>query len=139
MNIVDQLKRDEGVVPYVYKDSLGFDTIGVGFLVDKGKGGGLFPEEIDFILQNRINKITERLKKALSWFDGLNEARKAVLQGMAYNMGVDGLLAFKNTLALVQQGRYSEASEAMLESLWAKQVPKRAKRLSEQMDKGEFV
>lgn len=32
-----QLIRDEGDVPYAYQDSLGYWTIGAGFLIDKRK------------------------------------------------------------------------------------------------------
>ena len=55
---------------------------------------------------------------------------------MAFQMGVDGLLGFKNTLAMIQSGRYSDAAKGMLSSLWAKQTPARAKRMSEQMRTG---
>ena len=53
-----------------------------------------------------------------------------------FQMGVDGLLGFKNTLAMIQSGRYSDAAKGMLSSLWAKQTPARAKRMSEQMRTG---
>jgi lysozyme len=58
---------------------------------------------------------------------------------MAFQMGVDGLLKFKNTLELIKNGKYKEASDAMLDSLWAKQTPNRASRLSAQMKTGEWV
>lgn len=139
MNIVEQLKRDEGVIPYAYQDSLALWTIGVGFLVDKSKGGGLLPEEIDFILANRLKKVEARLRSALPWFDSLDEARKGVLLNMAYNLGVDGLLTFKNTLAAMESQKYDKAAELMMVSKWSSQVGDRAKRLSKQMAKGEWV
>lgn len=45
--IKKQLIRDEGNVPYAYSDSLGYLTIGVGFLIDKRKGGRL-PEAVEW-------------------------------------------------------------------------------------------
>ena len=52
---------------------------------------------------------------------------------MAFQLGIDGLLKFKNTLNLIEAGDYETASKEMLNSLWAKQTPERAKRLSEQI------
>ena len=57
---------------------------------------------------------------------------------MSFQMGVNGLKAFKNTLSSVANGLYEKAAAQMLDSLWATQTPERAKRLSEQMSKGEW-
>ena len=45
------------------------------------------------------------------------------------------LFKFKKTLAYVERGDFVSASEEMLDSLWAKQTPNRAKELSERMSK----
>ena len=134
--IENELRDDEGYEPCVYKDSLGFYTIGIGFLVDVRKGGGLRPEEISFILKNRIGLIAARLDKEIYWWRELSPSRQRVLLNMAYQMGVDGLLGFKNTLAMVKAGDFSKAADGMLQSKWATQTPKRAKRLSDRMRAG---
>ena len=54
---------------------------------------------------------------------------------MAFNMGTNGLLKFKKTLALIESGDYQTASAEMLNSRWAKQVGSRAEKLSERMKK----
>ena len=135
-----QLRRDEGVKATVYKDTLGFDTIGVGRLIDSRKpGAGLRPDEIDHLLRNDINDRVQALTKALPMlFPKLDEARQGVLLNMAFQLGTAGLLGFKSTLALVAAGKYAEASEQMLKSKWATQTPARAKRLAEQMKTGEW-
>jgi lysozyme len=134
-----QLRGDESVEPCVYRDSEGWWTIGVGRLVDKRKpGAGLRPIEIDFLLNNdiedRINELTRRLK----WFQDLDDARKGALIAMSFQMGVDGLLKFERTLALVKDGKYDIAAHAMLQSKWAKQTPDRAERMAEQMRSGQW-
>lgn len=131
-----QLKRDEGEVLHAYQDTLGFWTIGIGILVDKRKGGGLRPEESEFIFRNRLKLIDAELNDRLPWITKLDPARRGVLVNMAFQMGVSGLLGFKNTLALIEGGKYQEAAKAMLESKWAKQTPARANRLSRQMADG---
>lgn len=139
MNIVQQLKNEEGSVPHAYQDSLGYWTIGVGRLIDERRGGLLYPDEIDYLLKNDIKRKTDGLNDALPWFHLLDEARQAVLIQMAFQMGVKGLLAFSTTLSHVRVGRYAEAAVAMLESLWARQTPERAARMSKQMETGEWI
>jgi lysozyme len=132
-----QLKGDEGVKACAYRDSLGLLTIGVGRLVDASKpGAGLRPDEIDYLLQNDIHDRIDALTRALPWFQNLSDERKGVLIAMAFQLGTEGLLQFKQTLAAVQGGRYDEAAFDMLQSRWAQQTPARAKRLAEQMRSG---
>jgi lysozyme len=136
--ITRQLRGDEAVVPHAYQDHLGYWTIGVGRLIDKRKGGGLRPHEIDYLLRNDIDERIEELTRRLPWFQDLDDARRGVLLNMSFQMGVDGLLGFKNTLAMVKAGDYEGAAQGMLNSLWAKQTPDRAKRMSDQMRTGQW-
>lgn len=138
MNLLQQLRREEGSIPHAYQDHLGYWTIGVGRLIDQRKGGGLSPEEIDFLLANDVQRFTREVRQALPWFDELDEARQAVLIGMAFQMGAAGLLAFKTTLGHVRVGRYAEAATAMLASKWAQQTPSRAARMARQMETGQW-
>lgn len=138
MNVRDMLIREEGRVPYAYQDSRGYWTIGVGRLIDERKGGHLSDDEIDYLLDNDISRIRFQLARDLPWIDQLGDARQAVLIGMAFQMGIDGLLKFHHTLGMVLLGDYEGASEGMLDSLWAKQTSERAKRMAEQMRTGEW-
>lgn len=134
--IYNQLKRDEGEILHAYQDHLGYWTIGVGILIDRRKGGGLRPEESEFIFNNRLKIVKAELSRKLPFFSKLSEARQGVLLNMAYQMGVQGLLGFKNTLKTIERGEYTKAGQEMLQSLWARQTPERAKRLSVQMTTG---
>jgi lysozyme len=138
MNSYDQLRRDEGEVLHAYQDSLGYWTIGIGILIDKLKGGGLRPEESEFIFNNRLRLVNESLESRIPWLCKLDPARRGVLVNMAFQMGIDGLLGFKNTLAMIEKGDYQGAAKGMLNSLWARQTPARANRLSVQMKSGEW-
>lgn len=136
--ITAQLRRDEGEVLNAYEDHLGYWTIGVGRLIDKRKGGGISAEESAYLLNNDIDARIKKLGEVLPWFGGLDDARKGVLINMAFQMGVDGLLGFKNTLAEIQAGNYAKAAEMMLMSKWATQTPERAKRLAKQIQTGDW-
>lgn len=135
-NLIRQLRDEEGEVLSAYQDHLGYLTIGIGRLIDKRKGGGITAEESAYLLGNDISKINAQLDAKLPWWRKLDEARQAVIQGMAFQMGIDGLMGFKNTLKMVESGDYEGAGKGMLNSLWAKQTPGRAKRMSDQMRTG---
>jgi lysozyme len=131
--LAQRLMQEEGVKLKPYTDTEGKLTIGVGRnLTDKG----ISQTEALFLLSNDIHDAQSDVRKALPWFDRLNEARQEVLVDMAFNMGLGVLLGFKNTLALVQAGKYDEAADAMVKSLWAKQVGQRAVQLADMMKKG---
>lgn len=137
-NLARQLEAEESRVRHAYQDHLGYWTIGIGRLIDKRKGGGLSNVEIDFLLDNDIRDKTAQVFERLPWAVQLNEPRVAVLVGMAFQMGIDGLVAFKRTLEAVRTGRYGDAKTFMLQSLWAQQTPARARRMADQMETGEW-
>jgi lysozyme len=136
--LMEQLVLDEGKVPHAYTDSLGFLTIGVGRLIDKKRGGGLSDDEIFYLLSNDVTKKYNHLVAELPWIVLLDEVRQATLVNMAFQLGVEGLLKFTNTLAMIKAGNFEDASKGMLKSLWARQTPNRAKKMAKQMLTGKW-
>jgi lysozyme len=131
--LVEQLIDHEGERLFPYTDTVGKLTIGVGRnLTDVG----ISKEESRLLLYNDIEKVVDGLDAALPWWDSLSEARQRVLADMAFNLGLKGLLGFKNTLALIQAGDYDEAADNMLLSKWATQVGRRAQTLAGLMRRG---
>jgi lysozyme len=49
---------------------------------------------------------------------------------MCYQLGLSGFSKFKKTIYYLETQQYDEAADEMLDSLWAKQTPNRAKELS---------
>lgn len=138
MNLRDMLIQEEKLVQHAYKDNLGYWTIGYGRLIDERKGGKLSVAECGLLLDNDIAEKTRGTLDALPWFQRLNEPRQAVLIGMAFQMGVDGMLGFHNTLEAVRDERWQDASDGIKRSQWATQTPARAKRMANQMLTGEW-
>jgi len=129
-----ELTRDEGVRLRPYKDTVGRLTLGIGRNLDDV---GISADEADFMLSNDLNeRVLPGLRKNLPWYSTLNESRQRVLANMAFNLGIDGLLKFRNMLAAAQGGDYNLAANEMLNSPWAKQVGDRAKRLADMMRSG---
>lgn len=131
--LIKQLILDEGKKHKPYKDSVGKTTIGVGRNLDDV---GLSDDEIEYLLKNDIDRVIGDLDAALPWWVALSEERQQVLANMCFNLGISRLLAFKNTLEAMEEGRYDAAANGMLASLWARQVGARAIRLADRMRKG---
>lgn len=124
----EELENDEGVRLKLYKDSLDIQTIGIGFNL---QDPGLYPEEIDFIYENRVSKVFADLDRALPWWVTLSEPRQRVLANMCYNMGIKRLLGFHHMLDAAKAGNFESAAEEMRHSAWFDQVGPRAVRLKE--------
>jgi lysozyme len=139
MGIEELLKREEGFVPHAYKDHLGFWTIGYGKLIDERKGGGITEKQALMLLRDEIAEIRFNLIGAIPWFLELDDVRATVLLSMAYQMGIDGVLKFKNTLAAVRAKDYAQAAKGIRNSKWAEQTPGRAERMAKAMETGELV
>lgn len=132
--MIEQLKQHEGLKLKPYRCTSGKLTIGYGRNLE---AKGISKGEAESMLFSDIAEVEEKLVRA-GFLSGLNDARKAVLINMAFQLGFKGLSKFRNMLAAVQSEQYDLAASEMLDSLWAKQTPNRAKELSEQMLTGEF-
>ena len=129
-----QIRLHEGERLKVYKCTAGKLTIGVGRnLEDRG----ISIEESNMLLDNDLAAFQVELLRKLPWVADLDDVRQRVLIDMAFNLGISGLLTFKNTLAAIKRGDYEKAAPMMLDSKWATQVGKRAERLSTMMLTGK--
>jgi len=133
--LIADLKSDEGLRLTAYKDTVGVWTIGYGH-AHIAPGAVWTQAQAEAALIEDVRKHNAELASALPWIAALDPVRRRVLQNMAFNLGVKGLLGFKNTLGMVRAGDYEGAARGMLNSLWAKQVKGRAVRLAEQMRTG---
>lgn len=129
----EQLIRDEGLRLFPYRDTTGHLTIGIGRnLTTKG----ISLDEAEMMLDHDITTTTQALMAALPWLTTLDPIRGEVLQNMAFNLGVTGLLGFTHALEAIRTGDFPVAARALLESRWATQVHDRARRLATQLQTG---
>lgn len=129
-----QLKAHEGLRLRPYRDGAGKLTVGVGRNLDDV---GLREGEAMFLCFCDVAAVEQALDARLPWWRGLDAGRRAVLVDMGFNMGVQGLCAFTDTLAAAKAGRFGDAAASMLRSRWAGQVGRRAATLSRMMRTGE--
>ncbi len=130
-----QLVRHESLRLKPYRCTAGKLTIGIGRNLDDC---GITESEAYIMLINDIMNCEKQLQARIpDIYNQLDEVRKSVLLNMCFNLGISGLLGFKNTLAFVKAGDWERAANGMLASKWAKQVGRRAIEMSELMRKGQ--
>jgi lysozyme len=149
--LIEQIKRHESYRKHVYRCSAGKSTIGYGYNlsanplhlsgveISYAHTNGMIEAEAERLLIKMVDDIIKQLHGQLPWWSKLSGERQAVLVNMAYNIGVAGVLGFKNTLHLIERGDYTKASVEMMNSKWAGQVKGRAVELAEQMKTGKYV
>ena len=136
--LTNMLRRHEGVEKYVYKDHLGYDTIGVGRLVQADIGLGLSDDEIDYLLQNDIDRVEKELVDSFDWFVELDPVREEACINMCFNLGLTRYKGFSRALAAMSRHDYEEAADEFMDSLWARQVGDRAVEVTEMIRTGEY-
>ena len=139
----ETLIRHEGKRLCPYRDSVGKLTIGVGRNLDDR---GITDAEAELLLTQDLLRCEDELRKHLSFFDQLNSPRQEVLTNMCFNLGLEGLMGFRNMLSSLQravagggQAIFIEAADHMLDSKWAKQVGTRAGELARVMRDGKWI
>lgn len=140
--VIRLIELEEGWREKPYYCSEGYPTVGYGFkIADKDAPLPEFslPKTAgDAWLMHNLNELVDHLSK-YQWFNKLNDARKAIILSMAYQMGVSGVLKFKNMIKFIEQDDYRNAALEMLDSRWAKQTPQRADRHQLQMQSGGWI
>ncbi len=111
---------------------IGTPTIGVGrnLLVPMSDAA------IALLLDEDIDAAIADLEEHLPIWATLDPVRQATLVEMRFQLGLSGLLLFKDTLAAISAGRYEDAAQHMRETKWFGQCPSRVKRMAEQMRSG---
>jgi len=125
MDLRQSLIQHEGWKNKVYTDTVGKQTIGVGFnLTDVG----LYDNEISFILDNRIALATKDAE-TLTCYKGSPPIIQDVLVELVFNLGIVKLRQFNTFLNYIDAGLFLEAAADLEGTLWYRQVGNRGKDL----------
>ena len=121
----EQLLGHEGERLKPYRCTAGKLTIGVGRNIEDR---GISKEESRYLLANDIVAVENQCWEKFQWFRGehLNDARKAAVMNMVFNMGIEGFSKFRKTIAHLEAGRWAEAADEAMDSKWSKDVGRRA-------------
>ena len=108
MNIFEHLRQAEGFRAHPY-DDVGNLSIGYGRNLSSL---GITREEAEIMLVNDVERV-----------------RKMTGESLVYNLGISRFKTFKNCIAAISVGNFDRASQEIYpDSLYAKQLPDRAKK-----------
>lgn len=148
--IIQRLVVNEGIRYQPYKCPAGFLTIGVGRNLEtnpltseekKVCGDymrGITKEQCYYLLRHDIEKVKKELDKNCPWWINLSNDRQFVMIDLCFNLGITKLLKFKNTLLYLSTGFYKQAAINLRESVYYKQVTKRAERNARCIETGIY-
>lgn len=122
---VTRLCVDEGFRSSKYTDTTGHETIGYGFNID----AGITQTAAKALLAAQTAELAAALS-AYAWSQGLDDTRMSVLIELAFNLGLNGLLHFPIFLTALGRGTWPAASDALLNSDAARQLPGRYNALA---------
>jgi lysozyme len=134
-----EIKEEEGYRDIMYKDHLGFATIGYGHLVlptDKFEEGVRYDRKnLDQVFNYDFQIAYQDAMDLCKDLDIVDEAKEIIIH-MCFQLGKPKTAKFKKMFEALRNKEYTTAGFEMEDSLWAKQhTPARAHRLSEKMKK----
>jgi len=134
----DEIQKEEGYRDTIYKDHLGFATIGYGHLVrpsDNFKEGVKYDRKRLLKVFNYDFQISYQDSMDLCKDLDIHDEAKEIIIHMCFQLGKPKTTKFKKMFEALRNKDYIEAGLQMESSLWAKQTPNRVMRLSEKMKK----
>ena len=119
----EYIKNNEGLRLKAYECSAGKLTIGYGRNIEDR---GITQDEADMIFENDLIIVADELREIFDMFDDLSYNRKKCLMDMMFNLGKTRFKRFKKTIKAVRDGDYQEAAIQILDSAYARQLPRRS-------------
>ncbi len=132
LNLKSRIKKNEGFSNTIYKDQLGYPTIGYGHLIKKNEKN-LFKKKhkknfFVKIFDDDFNKSKNDFYKQFKNLS-LKTNEKELLIEMVFQIGIVGVTKFKKMLFYIRKKKKYLAALEMLDSLWYKQTPKRVENI----------
>jgi len=135
-------EQNEGRKYKPYKCTGGANTIGIGHNIDANplpkdiedylkKTGRILDEHIDRLYIIDEGHAVSDCKKLFPEFKNFSHDRKVALTDFLFQLGYDRASKFIKSIHLINIGAWEEAADNMLKSLWAKQTPNRALRVTD--------
>ena len=151
--IIQRLCFNEGFRQSPYRCTAGKLTIGVGRNLDDCpltkeeleyighdcREKSITKEQVFYLLRHDIDRAIETLNRKLPWWKNLNDDRQYVLIDLVFNLGINSLLQFKKFLKYLSTGFYKQAGFELMDSKYARQVPKRAERNRRAIETGKYT
>lgn len=141
MLLIDTIIRvEEDRKTHAYADPL---THGEPYTIGEGHTGGIKPddvwtdEQIDEAKASDIAIATHGCETHFPWFAALDPVRYAVMQSLAFQLGIPRLLGFVHFLGAMRDQRWSAAAGELRDSALYKQAHARTERAARAIETAE--
>jgi lysozyme len=147
--LLTELEAEEGFKAGLYLDSVNLLTIGIGRCLErqpltafewrqlfdaKQITVALTHEGAVALATTTLETVLGSLSQAIRGWQGLPEAAQHVLVNMAYQLGLQGLLAFRNALGAAERHDWTRMAAELRSSTWYTQAPHRAEQLATRIE-----
>lgn len=140
-----RLAIEEGDRLVAYYDTKRILTVGKGHnCVAKpvpgihAPGDRITPAQDEELFEQDVNEACAELDSHMVWWRQLDDARQNVMLDLCFNMGINTLATFHDTLRHIQAEQFELAADGMLHSHWNAQVGARATWLENAMRTGVY-
>jgi len=130
------LEREEGVKYEIYLDHLGIPTCGVGHMLIPDDeehgcevGTPVSEERVAALFEADLKIVEDDCWQLFDHYNYLPDNIQLVCAAMAFQLGRSRLSGFKKFRAAINEGRWSDAADDMIDSRWYKQTTARAERM----------
>jgi lysozyme len=135
----EYIKQNEGFKAKPYKDSLGIRTVGYGFNLQDPANQAmakklgvsfnkpLSNKDAEKLFKHSVINAEDAIRNIDPEYDTRPDSVKKALLDMSYNLGQSRLAEFEDMFAAIKAGDYRQAGFAVTKSLYAAQVPVRAR------------
>jgi len=132
----EEIAADEGCKMEIYLDHLGLPTMGIGHLLTQDDpeynqpvGTVITEERVRQLFALDIAVTIEDCRIIYPDFEELPEEAQLVIANMCFQLGRPRLSKFRKMKAAIDERRWNDAADEMVDSRWHDQTPNRAKRL----------
>lgn len=149
LTVYDMLKYDEGIKYKAYKDTKGNITVGIGFNMDNPAAKGVWlktdinesftsvyvgtsalsTNSITALLNTCIDSCRQDLETIFPDFLSYSNLVQLALINLMFNMGKSTFSTFLKFIGFIRIQSFAEAAIDLSTTLWAKELPERAKRV----------
>ena len=132
----EEIAADEGCKMEIYLDHLGLPTMGIGHLLTQDDpeynqpvGTVITEERVRQLFALDIMVTIEDCRMIYPDFEKLPEEAQLVIANMCFQLGRPRFSKFRKMKAAIDERRWNDAADEMVDSRWHDQTPNRAKRL----------
>ena len=149
MTLHEFIERDEGRRAKMYHCSANRRTIGIGHNIDANplppdiqqylaQHGYITDEMIDRLFDTDVRHASADCKVLFPLFETFSQPRQWALISFVFQLGFTGAKKFTRSVKAINEERWADAAHFMMQSLWARQTPIRAKRITRIIRTGEL-